>query len=125
LVSSWTWSDSPHYVRLGDWDDLRRGESPLAGHPGVVSYLPDDLPHTIMGWLIEPDGLYDLLRAIGREAPGLPLYITENGCAADDYVDPEAGSTTSRGSTTSTVTSTRPGARSVTASTSPATSCGR
>jgi beta-glucosidase len=80
---------SPHYVRLGDWDDLRRGESPLAGHPGVVSYVPDDLPRTIMGWIVEPDGLYDVLRAIAREAPGLPLYITENGCAADDYVDPE------------------------------------
>ena len=80
---------SPHYVRLGDWDDLRRDESPLAGHPGVVTYLPADLPHTVMGWIVEPDGLYDTLRALNREAPGLPLYITENGCAADDYVDPE------------------------------------
>ena len=80
---------SPHYVRLGDWEDLRRDESPLAGHPGVVTYLPADLPHTVMGWIVEPDGLYDTLRALNREAPGLPLYITENGCAADDYVDPE------------------------------------
>jgi len=80
---------SPHYVRLGDWEDLRRGETPLADHPGVVTYLPDGLPHTIMGWIVEPDGLYDVLRALDREAPGLPLYITENGCAADDYVDPE------------------------------------
>ncbi|HEY1518951.1 MAG TPA: GH1 family beta-glucosidase [Solirubrobacteraceae bacterium] len=80
---------SPHYVRIGDWDDLRQGESPLAGHPGVVTYLPADLPHTVMGWIVEPDGLYDTLRALNREAPGLPLYITENGCAADDYVDPE------------------------------------
>ena len=79
----------PYYVRLGDWDDLRRGESPIAGHPGVVTYLPDDLPRTNMGWIVEPEGLYDLLRAIDREEPGLPLYITENGCAADDYVDPE------------------------------------
>jgi beta-glucosidase len=30
-----------------------------------------------------------VLRAVDREAPGLPLYITENGCAADDYVDPK------------------------------------
>src|SRR5262249_52789028 len=27
---------SPHYVGLGDWDDLRQGESPLEDHPGVV-----------------------------------------------------------------------------------------
>ena len=80
---------SPHYVRLGDWDDLRQGESPLADHPGVVNYLPPELPQTVMGWIIEPDGLYDTLRALGREAPGLPLYITENGCACDDYVTPD------------------------------------
>jgi beta-glucosidase len=42
-----------------------------------------------MGWLVEPDGLHDTLCAIDREAPRLPLYITENGCAADDYVTPE------------------------------------
>ena len=80
---------SPHYVRLGDWDDLRQGESALAGHPGVVSYLPPEIPRTVMGWLVEPDGLYDTLRALDLEAPGLPLYITENGCGCDDYVTPE------------------------------------
>jgi len=79
----------PHYVRIGDWDDLRVGESPLAGHPGVVNYVPPELPRTVMGWIIEPDGLYDTLRALDREAPRLPVYITENGCAADDYVTPE------------------------------------
>ena len=80
---------SPYYVRLGDWDDLRLGESPQPGHPGVVSYVPPELPRTNMGWLVEPDGLYDTLRALHRKAPRLPLYITENGCAADDYVTPE------------------------------------
>jgi beta-glucosidase len=80
---------SPHYVRLGDWDDLRQGESALAGHPGVVNYLPPEIPRTIMGWLVEPDGLYDALSALHREAPGLPVYITENGCASEDYVTPE------------------------------------
>ncbi|MGZ4239774.1 MAG: GH1 family beta-glucosidase [Solirubrobacteraceae bacterium] len=80
---------SPHYVRLGDWDDLRQGERPLGGHPGVVNYFPPEIPRTVMGWLVEPDGLYDALYALHREAPGLPLYITENGCASDDYVTPE------------------------------------
>jgi len=80
---------SPHYVRLGDWDDLRVGETPLPGHLGVVNYLPPDVPRTVMGWLVEPDGLYDTLRALDREAPRLPIYITENGCAADDYVSPD------------------------------------
>jgi beta-glucosidase len=38
---------------------------------------------------LEPDGLYDALSALHREAPGLPVYITENGCASEDYVTPE------------------------------------
>ncbi len=80
---------SPHYVRLGDWTDLRRGESPRPGHPGLVNYEPPELPRTVMDWLVEPDALYDQLRALALEAPGLPLYITENGCAADDYLTPE------------------------------------
>ncbi len=80
---------SPYYVRFGDWDDLRLGESPLPGHPGVVNFAPPELPRTNMGWLVEPNGLYDILLALDREAPRLPLYITENGCAADDYVTPE------------------------------------
>jgi len=79
----------PYYVRMGDWDELRLGESPLPGYPGVVNYAPPELPRTNMGWLIEPEGLYDALRTLDREAPQLPLYITENGCAADDYVNPE------------------------------------
>jgi beta-glucosidase len=79
----------PYYVRRGDWDDLRLGESPLPGHPGVVNFVPPELPRTPMGWIVEPEGLYDTLRALDREAPRLPIYITENGCAADDYVTPE------------------------------------
>src|SRR3984885_4487841 len=79
----------PYYVRTGDPNDLREGESPLPGYPGVVNYVPSEMPRTSMGWLIEPEGLYDALRTLDREAPRLPLYITENGCAADDYIDPD------------------------------------
>jgi beta-glucosidase len=80
---------NPYYVRLSDWDDLRRGETPAPGHPGVVTYLPPELTSTIMGWIVEPEGLFDLLMSLSAEAPGLPLYITENGCATEDYVNPE------------------------------------
>lgn len=65
------------------------GESPLQGYPGIVNYVPPDIPRTNMGWLIEPEALYDALRTLDREAPRLPLHITENGGAADDYVDPD------------------------------------
>jgi beta-glucosidase len=80
---------SPYYIGVGDADDLRRGESPLPGHPGLVNYAPPELPTTTMGWLVEPNGLYDTLVALDREAPQLPIFITENGCASDDYITPE------------------------------------
>jgi beta-glucosidase len=79
----------PYYVRLGEWDDLRKDESPAPGHPGVVTYVPPELTRTIMDWIVEPEALFDLLVGLSAEAPGLPLYITENGCATEDYVNPE------------------------------------
>ncbi|MGW5697757.1 family 1 glycosylhydrolase, partial [Streptomyces asiaticus] len=44
---------------------------------------------TEMGWTIDPTGLHDLLMRYSREAPGVPLYITENGAAFDDKPDAE------------------------------------
>ena len=55
----------------------------------MVEYRPDWLERTAMGWLVDPDGLYELLMRLSKDAPGLPLYITENGCAAEDYVNPD------------------------------------
>jgi beta-glucosidase len=79
----------PHYVRSGDWAELRLGERPVAGWPGAVHYMPPDLPRTVMGWAIVPEGLRDLLIRLHHETRGLPIYVTENGCAADDYITPE------------------------------------
>lgn len=42
-----------------------------------------------MNWSIDPNGLYDLLMDVTRDHPGLPLMVTENGAAFDDYVSPE------------------------------------
>jgi beta-glucosidase len=78
------------YLRSGNPDDLRRNEIKLAyGPPGVVEYRPDWLERTTMGWLVDSDGLYDMLMRLSKDAPGLPLYVTENGRAAEDYVNPE------------------------------------
>ncbi|QES41742.1 beta-glucosidase [Streptomyces venezuelae] len=44
---------------------------------------------TEMGWTIDPAGLHELIMRYAHEAPGLPLYITENGAAYDDKPDPE------------------------------------
>ncbi len=81
---------SPVFLREGDPSDLRLNEYPARGSvPGVVGYAPETLERTPMGWLVDADGLYELLLRLHADAPGLPLYITENGCAAEDYITPE------------------------------------
>jgi beta-glucosidase len=72
-------------------DDLRRGEDRISGYPGAVSVLRDGIERTAMGWPIDASGLYDLLMQLHSRAPDLPLFVTENGMAAEDYVDPEGG----------------------------------
>ena len=81
----------PVHLRAGDPANLRHGEqAPREGIEGnVVEFHPDGLEQTNMGWLIDPEGLYELLLRVSKDAPGLPLYITENGCAAEDYVNPD------------------------------------
>ncbi len=53
------------------------------------------VPHagekTAMGWPVEPEGLTEMLVRIKDEYADLPLYVTENGRAVHDYVDPEGG----------------------------------
>jgi beta-glucosidase len=80
----------PTHLRHGDPARLLLGEEPaLPGLDGIVQFDPHDLEHTNMGWLIDPEGLYELLLRLAKEAPGLPLYITENGRAAEDYLNPD------------------------------------
>src|SRR6516162_11105462 len=71
---------SPIFLRAGDPADLRRNENPARCQlPGVVEYLPDDLERTPMGWVVDPSGLYQILVEVSKQAPGLPLFVTENG----------------------------------------------
>jgi beta-glucosidase len=82
----------PAHLRAGDPDNLKRGEEEARpGLGGVVEYRPEGMEQTVMGWpwLVDPDAFYELLMRLSKEAPGLPLYVTENGCAAEDYVDPD------------------------------------
>jgi beta-glucosidase len=72
-------------------DELRRGEERINGYPGAVSVLKDGIERTAMGWPIDASGLYDLMIQLHNRAPHLPIYVTENGMAAEDYVDPEGG----------------------------------
>ncbi len=52
----------------------------------VVSAKERDVPFTTMGWEIYPEALGHFLLRLGREYPGMPVYITENGMACDDPV---------------------------------------
>ncbi|MBV9204931.1 MAG: beta-glucosidase [Actinobacteria bacterium] len=80
---------SPVFLRAGDPADLRRNEQIARCRvPGVVEYRPEDLDRTPMGWLVDASGLHQVLVEMSRQAPGLRLFVTENGCAAEDYVDP-------------------------------------
>ncbi|MFE7114516.1 GH1 family beta-glucosidase [Streptomyces sp. NPDC057654] len=62
--------------------------NPWPGADDVAFHQPPGA-RTAMDWSVDPSGLYDLLMRFSREAPGLPLMVTENGAAYDDEPDPE------------------------------------
>ncbi|MEU6055603.1 GH1 family beta-glucosidase [Streptomyces xanthochromogenes] len=62
--------------------------SPWPGATSVAFHQPPG-ERTAMGWTIDPSGLYDLLLRYTKEAPGLPLLVTENGAACEDGPAPD------------------------------------
>ena len=79
----------PHDLRAGDWSDLRLGETRVPDMPGIVEYIAPETPCSALGWPIVPGALCDLLVRIDRMSGGLPIHVTENGIAVDDYVNPD------------------------------------
>ncbi len=72
-------------------ETLRPTRSPFPAADGVTSH-PQGLPTTAMGWSVQPDGLRRLLVRVQEEyagPAGVDLYVTENGAAYDDTVDPD------------------------------------
>ncbi|MFJ3106702.1 GH1 family beta-glucosidase [Streptomyces sp. NPDC086835] len=65
----------------------RSDHSPWIGADNVAFHLPPGTT-TAMGWAVDPTGMHDLLLRLGADLPDMPLVITENGAAFDDYVDP-------------------------------------
>jgi beta-glucosidase len=61
-----------------------------AQFPGCedLSFPRVDLPRTVMDWPIDADALYALLLRVHQDYDGIPMVITENGMANDDYVGP-------------------------------------
>ncbi|MFD1715219.1 GH1 family beta-glucosidase [Amnibacterium flavum] len=65
--------------------------SPFVGSEHL-SFPSRGLPRTAMGWDVNPAGLRELLVRLGAEYPSLPpLYVTENGAAYEDVLDPDGG----------------------------------
>ncbi|MFD9358585.1 GH1 family beta-glucosidase [Streptomyces sp. NPDC060031] len=63
--------------------------SPWPGTEGRVRFVPAPGARTAMDWPVDADGLYELLARLRDELPGVPVLITENGAAYEDYADPE------------------------------------
>jgi beta-glucosidase len=53
--------------------------------------VPHAAEKTAMGWPVDPEGLTRILVRIKEEYADMPVYVTENGRAVHDYVDPEGG----------------------------------
>jgi beta-glucosidase len=64
-------------------------DDPVAEHLGAVAVHRPELPQTEMRWEVDPSGLRQILERLHHDYPRLPLYVTENGAACDDYMAPD------------------------------------
>jgi beta-glucosidase len=55
---------------------------------GASSLRRPGVDATEMGWEVEPGALQELLVRVNDEYARLPIYVTENGAACNDYVAP-------------------------------------
>ena len=66
-----------------DWIGVNYYSRTIVGWPWPAAPIPGSANRTDFGWEIYPQGLYDVLRRVGKY--GKPVVITENGIAdADD-----------------------------------------
>jgi beta-glucosidase len=65
----------------------------VSREPGVggIDVRPDNTQVTAAGWTIDPPALTEVLLNLRDECGWLPIYVTENGAACHDYIDPEGG----------------------------------
>lgn len=78
-----------HTVAHRDGGAVHAGARPYPDVLEAVQIIPAGVARTTKGWTVEPDGLTELLVRIKDDYGPIPLYITENGAAFADYVDPE------------------------------------
>ncbi|MGD0832965.1 MAG: family 1 glycosylhydrolase [Candidatus Dormibacteria bacterium] len=73
----------------GYWVPAAGPTNLLGADTGMVEVLRPAFQHTRMGWEIDPAGLAEVLARVRGECGTLPIYVTENGAACDDYVGPD------------------------------------
>ncbi|WP_444465129.1 GH1 family beta-glucosidase [Rhodobacter capsulatus] len=88
LPAGWE-QDFPIITAPLDWFGINyytaKRIAPAAGPWPGTAEIPGPLPQTALGWEICPEGLTHLLIRLQRDYTGkTPLYITENGMAAED-----------------------------------------
>jgi beta-glucosidase len=76
-----------YYLRLYVRNDDSTG--PFSGPPRVQIVSPDGCPRTALGWEIYSQGLTETLAWLRERYGNLPLYVTENGAAFDDFPQPD------------------------------------
>jgi beta-glucosidase len=76
-----------HHVREAPGEAA--GPSEIFADLQARGIVPHDAEKTAMGWPVEPEGLTQILLRIKDEYSPVPIYVTENGRAVYDYVDPE------------------------------------
>ncbi len=81
----------PTFVRRRRTEDGPPGDGRGGAWIGAtdVESVPQGFPRTDMGWEVEPDGLRRLLLRLRDDYPAPPLYVTENGIALRDVVEPD------------------------------------
>jgi beta-glucosidase len=70
---------------------VEEGSSVPFADLGARPVIPHAGEKTAMGWPVEPEGLKEMLVRIKDEYADVPIYVTENGRAVHDYIDPEGG----------------------------------
>ena len=70
-------------------DLLGRSDPAMAFGMEITEVERPGVAKTAIGWPIVPTALTDLLLRVHHDYKGVPVYITENGAACDDYVSPE------------------------------------
>jgi beta-glucosidase len=75
-----------YFSMLSSGVDERGAAVDADGHP-VGRGVLHGLPQTAMGWEIMPEDFAELLTRIGRDYPGVPIVVTENGAAFADQPD--------------------------------------